>query len=122
MSDEVSVASGVQEPRVTRWLTSAGYDAPGREDERGRLVAKLQAFCEYAGKTPEELVQSCLRTKKATGATAISAKGRTAIQDVIEGFVAAQGLSGHDAIVVGNQIRSFLIHNGIFMQGRASIS
>jgi hypothetical protein len=110
-----------QEPEVRRWFASAGYDADGRGEERHQLLSELEAFCDYTGKSAGELVRSCLRTTK-TGETAISTKGRSAIQDVIESFVAEQGLSGHAAIVTANHIRGFLIHNGIFMQGRPSIS
>ncbi len=109
-----------QEPEVRRWFASAGYDAEGRGEERHQLLAELEAFCAYTGKTPGELVRSCLRTTK-TGQTAISTKGRTAIQDVIEAFAADQGLTGHAAVVAANHIRGFLIHNGIFMQGRPSL-
>ena len=105
-------------PPVQRWLAKAGYEA--RPAECGVLVEELAAFCDFAGKDPAELITSCLRTTKA-GETAISTKGRQQMQDLIDGFAAEKGLAGHAAIVAGNHIRGFLIHNGIFMQGRASI-
>jgi len=37
----------------------------------------------------------------------------------IDEFVEKSGFTGKEAVVNGNIIRSFLIHNGIFMQGRA---
>ena len=39
----------------------------------------------------------------------------------IESFTAERGLQGHGAIVAGNRIRGFLVHNGVFIQGKASI-
>ena len=100
---------------VRRWFTSAGYDDDPPEEQDARL-ALLAGFCRHAGKSPDELVAGCLRTTK-TGDTAISAKGRTAIQTAIEEFVAATGRTGREAVVAGNALRGFLIHNGVFIQG-----
>lgn len=111
----------VESAEVQRWLASAGYDQPGREDERDAIVAELSGFLEHAGKTPGEFVQSMLiRTRD--GDTKISAKRRVAVQDEIEEYVAGTGLRGHQATVAANHLRSFLIHNGIFMQGRVSMT
>jgi len=106
-------------PHVQRWFKGAGY-ATAPEVERKQLVTELQAFCTFVGMEPSELIGSCLRTTK-DGHTAISTKGRRAMQEVIEGFTAQRGLSGHAAIAAGNRIRGFLVHNGVFIQGKASI-
>jgi hypothetical protein len=104
---------------VQRWLDKAGYrDAP--TDEQDRVLEVLADFCRYTEATPETLVASCLRQTDA--GTAISTKGRRKMGGTIEAFVAERGLSGRDAIVVGNRIRGFLVHNGVFMQGRAAIN
>jgi hypothetical protein len=44
------------------------------------------------------------------------------MDETIESYVAERGLTGRDAIVVGNRIRGFLVHNGVFIQGRAAIT
>jgi hypothetical protein len=106
-------------PEVRRWLEKAGYHTLPKA-ERQLYVAHVAEFCAYTGKSPEELVRSCLLVKD--GLTKISIKGRRAMQEAIDTFVAEAGLEGRDAIVVGNRIRGFLVHNGIFIQGRASIS
>ncbi len=78
----------------------------------------LAQFCEYAGAaTTDELLSRCLRTTK-QGDMALSAKGRREIDTLIDEWVASIGLSGREAIVKGNRIRSFLIHHGVFMQGK----
>lgn len=102
-------------PAVRRWFESAGYDADPPGDQEARL-ALLDGFCRHQGKSPDELVAGCLRTTK-LGETAISAKGRNAVQAVIEEFVASTGRSGREAVVAGNVLRGFLIHNGVFIQG-----
>ena len=42
-----------------------------------------------------------------------------AINDSIDEFVEKSGFTGKEAVINGNIIRSFLVHNGIFIQGRA---
>jgi hypothetical protein len=100
---------------VKRWFASAGYDADPPEEQAARLEL-VAAFCAHMGMDPDELVASCLRTAK-TGGTAISAKGRKAMQAAIDQFVAARGQTGREAVVAGNQLRGLLIHNGVFIQG-----
>ena len=73
-------------------------------------------FCRYEDTSPDDLVAGCLRTTK-HGDTAISAKGRNAIQTAIDEFIASTGRTGRDAVVAGNALRGFLIHNGVFIQG-----
>ncbi|HEV7861290.1 MAG TPA: hypothetical protein VGR20_01275, partial [Acidimicrobiia bacterium] len=64
------------------------------------------------------MVSGLLRTTK-DGDTAISSKRRTIMNAAIDEFVEKSGFTGRDAVVNGNIIRSFLVHNGIFIQGRA---
>ena len=105
---------------VKHWIEDAGYNSPKRSQEVEHLLNELSDFCDFTEKDPDELVESCLRTTK-SGDISISAKGRREIDDTIDEFVKSKGLSGHNAIVVGNNIRGFLIHNGVFMQGKVSL-
>ncbi len=102
---------------VQRWLAHTGYET---EAGRRRCLELLGGFCEATGQAPEELVASCFRVTK-EGDRKISIKGRRAMQEAIESFIAKRGETGHAAVAAGNMLRSFLIHNGVFMQGRASI-
>ena len=106
-----------ENPAVRRWFTSANLDDIPANDQTHRL-ALLADFCAHTGQRPEELVSGLLRTTK-DGDTAISAKRRTLMNATIDDFVEKSGFTGRDAIVNGNIIRSFLVHNGIFIQGRA---
>jgi len=108
-----------ESPSVQRWLQSPGLSS-APEAEHAALVDLLGGLCEFAGKGPDALVTECLRTTK-SGDRAISAKGRRWAEDTIEAFVATKGFTGHQAVVTANALRGFLIHNGIFMQGPASI-
>ena len=105
------------EPSVTRWFESAHLDELTPEEQTHRL-ALVADFCDHFGQPPDELAAHALRTTK-DGDTAISAKKRIAINDSIEEFVAKSGFTGKEAVMNGNIIRSFLVHNGIFIQGRA---
>jgi hypothetical protein len=105
------------EPMVRRWFESAGLD-DDPDAEKERRLRLLAEFCDHTGQSPGELVTGLLRTTKA-GDTAISAKRREAMNTTIDEFVEKGGHTGKEAVVTGNIIRSFLVHNGIFIQGRA---
>ena len=104
-------------PMVRRWFESARFD-DDPVDEKEQRLQLLADFCDYRGQSPGELVSALLRTTKA-GDTAISAKRREAMSATIDEFVEKSGLEGKEAVVTGNMIRGFLVHNGIFIQGRA---
>ncbi len=106
-------------PSVKRWLADVGVGCEGHEDESLMWAKSLQGFCKYADSDPDTLLEGCFRKTK-QGDMAISAKGRREIDAQIDEYEASQGLVGRDAIVAGNRIRSFLIHNGVFMQGRVA--
>ena len=105
-------------PSVRRWLGRSG-DAVATA-ERTADLEMLQRFCASIQTDPDELVAQCLRSTK-SGTTAISAAGRRKTDEAITAFVASEGATGRDSIVLANKLRGFLIHNGIFMQGSAAI-
>src|SRR3990170_8045407 len=85
-------------------------EEPSDWEER---LGALAAFCAFAEKDPDTMVAECLR-ESASGMR-ISAKGRRFYSDKIAewqaslpGDTPAQGRAG-------NAVRSFLIHNGIFL-------
>jgi hypothetical protein len=73
-------------------------------------------------RTRTPLEQVLLDRVAAHPGEAISGKGRRMMQAMIDGYVASRGLQGREAVVVGNHVRGFLIHNGVFIQGPVSIS
>jgi hypothetical protein len=106
-----------QDPAVRRWFESAKFDDDPAEVQTHKL-ALLADFCDHTGQQPGELVAGLLRTTK-DGHTAIAAKKRIAMNNAIDEFVEKCGFTGKDAVINGNVIRGFLVHNGIFIQGRA---
>lgn len=83
-------------------------------DDWDQRLAALEAFCAYVEKEPDGVIAECVR--ESDSQRKISVKGRRFYNDKIaewqgslEGDRPAQGRAG-------NAIRSFLIHNGIFLQ------
>jgi hypothetical protein len=102
---------------VQRWFRSTGHgDAP--PEEQARFLRILEDFCAYMGKSPDELLAFCFLRKKATGQRFVSVKRRTAVNEALEGFVTERGWAGKEAVANANVVRSFLIHNGVLIQGR----
>ena len=104
-------------PAVVRWFDSARLHSDTEEEKQLRYRL-LGDFCAHIGQSPDEVVAGLLRTTKA-GESAISGKRRAAMDAAIDEFVEKSGFTGKDAVINGNIIRSFLVHNGIFIQGRA---
>ena len=111
-SEEVRSAESVR-----RWFASAGHDRAGAEAQE-RVLGMLNDFCTHFDKTPDELVAFCFLRKRATGQRFASVKRREAVNAAIETFVSERGWTGKEAVVNANVIRSFLIHNGVPIQGR----
>jgi hypothetical protein len=101
---------------VKQWAASAGHlqDPPEVHEERLRI---LVAFCAKVDKEPDELVAFCILRKKETGERFLSVKRREAINGWLEEFAGEQGWAGKQAVVNANVVRSFLIHNGVLIQG-----
>ncbi len=108
----------LDDPTVVRWMHSAGFDTDP-ERERVARVDLLRQFLEFAGRTPTELVETCLRPDEDGGAGGreISIKGRRQTNEQINEFADQLPGSAFMRTLGGNTIRSFLIHNGILIQG-----
>lgn len=101
---------------VKQWETSASlsHDPPEVREQKLQI---LGAFCAKVEKVPDELVAFCILRKKATGEPFLSVKRRETINSWLEEFAAEQGWAGKQAVVNANVVRSFLIHNGVLIQG-----
>jgi hypothetical protein len=109
---------GIQsQASVKQWAAGAGFDHDPAEVREDKLRI-LADFCAKAGKQPDELVAFCILRKKATGERFLSVKRREEINNWLDEFAAEQGWTGKQAVVNANVVRSFLIHNGVLIQGR----
>jgi hypothetical protein len=108
-------AAFLESPAVKKWregLRNQSGVAVSDDDERLTLLAD---FCREMGESPEELIEFCFLRKREDGTRFLSAKRRRELAKRIDEFVRSTGLEGHAFVVAANRIRSFLIHNGVFM-------
>jgi hypothetical protein len=94
---------------VQRWIESR-LGLWGRDGSDPSLVPGLLRFCEFAGKTPDEMIDECLRAKGDGGTLMLRTRARRAFIDLIESFETATG-----SRAAANVARSFFIHNGVAM-------
>jgi len=101
--------------RVRMWLR--GYEESWGEPDPDahRKLPVIEAFCRFAGRDPDAICSDCLRALP-DGSERIRYRQRHHYIRLIEEFEAANP-GGRRA---GNVVRSFLIHNGVAMGGRAT--
>ncbi len=90
----------------------------GEEPDMTVRTSALERFCEFTGKDPDVLIAEC--TREVESGKRIRIKARREFSEKIAGFQAASGGSAREQQKLGNTIRSFFIHNGIFMQAGLS--
>jgi len=90
----------------------------GEEPDMTVRTSALERFCEFAGKDPDVLIAEC--TREVESGKRIRIKARREFSEKIAEFQAASGGSAREQQKLGNTIRSFFIHNGIFMQAGLS--
>jgi hypothetical protein len=81
-------------------------------------VATLERFCELARRDPDELIADC--TREVETGKRIRIKARREYSERIVEFQKSAGADARAQGRAGNTIRSFFIHNGIFMQAGLS--
>lgn len=102
---------------VKQWVAGSvlGQDPA---EVREQKLSILAGFCAKVEMAPDELAAFCILRKKATGERFLSVKRREAINNWLDEFAVEQGWTGKEAVVNANVVRSFLIHNGVLIQGR----
>ena len=89
-----------------------GGDPLGEEPEK---LSTLEAFCEFWGKDPDELLAFCFLRRRATGERFASVKRREQVAAQLRAFRDARGVTGTPARKLVSDVLSFLIHNGVIM-------
>jgi hypothetical protein len=98
-----------------RSLVEQWGEEPADFDQR---VAALERFCELTGRDPDQMIADCTRVVES--GKRIRIKGRREYSERIAEFQASAGVDRREQGRAGNTIRSFFIHNGIFMQAGLS--
>ncbi len=105
-------------PSVQAWidgLREQWGEEPG--DMEARLDV-LRQFCEFAGQEPDAIIAECSR--EVEGGKRINLKKRRFYAAKIEEFQASLPGAPREQRRIANIVRSFMIHNGIFMQAGLS--
>jgi hypothetical protein len=78
----------------------------------------LERFCTLVEREPDAIIADCAR--EVEGGKRIRIKKRRFYSDKIDEFQSSVNGDARAQTRVGNIVRSFMIHNGIFMQGGVS--
>jgi hypothetical protein len=90
----------------------------GDEPDMAARLAVLERFCAATGKDPDAMIADC--TRQVESGKRIRIKARREYSEKIAEFQAAPGGTPREQQKLGNTVRSFFIHNGIFMQAGLS--
>jgi len=92
-----------------RWFASR-LGLWGRGAVTDDLVETFTRFCQVVGKTPDEMIDDCLKPGKDREIFTLRTRARRQYMDQIERFEAETGSRDQ-----ANIVRSFFIHNGVAM-------
>ena len=81
-------------------------------------IAILESFCDMAESDPDRIIVDC--TREVESGKRIRIKARREYSEKIAEFQKAAGADARSQGRAGNIVRSFFIHNGIFMQAGLS--
>jgi len=90
-------------------------------EEPGDMADRLevfQRFCAFVEREPDAIIEECSR--EVEGGKRIRIKKRRFYSEKIDEFQASMDGDARAQARAGNVVRSFMIHNGIFMQGGVS--
>lgn len=86
----------------------------GEEPDMAERYQVLQRFVDFTGTDPDTMIEAC--TRQVESGKRIRIKGRREYSEKIAEFQATVEGNPRQQSKAANYIRSFFIHNGIFMQ------
>jgi hypothetical protein len=86
----------------------------GEEPDMTERFAALQAFTDFSARDPDTMIAEC--TREVESGKRIRIKARREYSEKIEAFAATLEGNPRQQAKSANFVRSFFIHNGIFMQ------
>ncbi len=105
----------VQEFETVRtWFQGLRQQWGEDPDDWDQRLEALAGFCGFVEKDPDTVIKECVRESEA--GKRISVKGRRFYNDKIAEWQASLPGDRSAQGRAGNAVRSFLIHNGIFLQ------
>jgi hypothetical protein len=97
--------------RVGIWLDEAHRQQGSEPEEDERRLAVLARFCAFVERTPDQMIDDVLNFE----AGKMRLKGRRFYAEKIEEFERAQEGDAFARRAAANLVRSFFIHNGLFL-------
>jgi hypothetical protein len=99
---------------VQTWITGVHEQSGISPENDAKRLQVLAEFCAKLEKTPDQIIDECLRD--VDGGKKIRVKGRRYYAEQITEFEQQAAGSAGDRRQKANYIRSFLIHNGVLLQ------
>lgn len=99
---------------VKTWFQGLREQWGANPADAQQRLSTLEKFCRFVERDPDTIIRECVR--QAEGQKRISSKGRRFYDDKIRQFQESAPGDSRTKAYWGNTIRSFLIHNGIFLQ------
>ncbi len=103
-------------PSVKTWLEGLQTQSQARGADDAERLNALLAFVKHLGKDPDTIIKECLKDEGEH--KKIKAKARTRYCGLIEKAEAEIFGGGNAGRQKANMIRSFFIHNGVFLQAK----
>lgn len=82
--------------------------------EEPEMLDALAQFCDFVGEDPDSIVGKLFRIRKSDGERVLSVKWRKHYADKVKEFRAQAGQQNQRS---GADVLSFMIHNGVLIQG-----
>ncbi len=99
---------------VRTWFQGLREQWGVEPDDVAARLETLERFCEFAEREPDAIISDCSR--EVVGGKRIRLKSRRLYSEKIASFQALVAGDAQEQARAGNVVRSFMIHNGIFMQ------
>ncbi len=101
-------------PSVRTWFQGLREQWGEDPDDVDLRLRVLEGFCRFVERDPDAIIRECVREFE--GQKRISIKGRRFYDEKIREFQSSVAGDARTQAQWGNMLRSFLIHNGIFLQ------
>ncbi len=103
---------------VQTWVHGLREQWGEEPEDMGDRISVLGRSCEFVEREPDAIIEEC--SKDVEGGKRIRIKGRRFYSEKIAEFQVSETGSPREQMRSGNTVRSFMIHNGIFMQAGLS--
>jgi hypothetical protein len=100
---------------VQAWVAGLREQWGEEPADMGARVETLERFCAFVERGPDTIIEECSR--EVEGGKRIRIKKRRFYAEKIDDFQGSVDGDARAQTRAGNVVRSFMIHNGIFMQG-----